>query len=116
MSSGGGSDKLGRQGVYFGADPVESLRFSCTDLGHDDQFLGARFTVLTAEDRDITGDHTGNSANCLFELLRIDVATGFDDDITRATCDVEIPACDIPEITGIEPVAVEEVSAFHQRS
>ncbi len=100
--------QLNRQGVDPVAQLGQSLGVGFPGLGQHDQPLAAALSIVTAEHGDVAFAHPRKLGDRFFQFLRVDVASGDDDQVFAATGDEDLAGADIAQIAGVEPVAVKQ--------
>ena len=79
-------------------------------LGEHDDPLGLGARIDAAEDRHAALAHARQLADRLLELVRVEVASGADDDVLDAAGQVDVAAGDVGQVARLEPAAVEELA------
>ncbi len=77
-------------------------------LGNDDEPLRAAEAVVTAEGHHAAPPYPGQISDRIFEFLRVDVASGADDDVLAAASEKDIPAGNIGEIARLHPSVTDQ--------
>jgi hypothetical protein len=68
--------------------------------------------VLRAEDGNAAFTHTRNIAHCCLNFLRIDMATGADDNVLRTASDVDVAAGNVGEIATVKPITFKQLAVL----
>src|ERR1039458_10488175 len=80
-------------------------------LGQDNEAFCAHDGIDTGEHGHTPLAYTGEVADNLFELVRVDVPSRPDDDVLDPACQVDFALRDIAKVPGVEPLAVTERSS-----
>src|ERR1039458_9496271 len=80
-------------------------------LGQDNEAFCAHDGIDTGEHGHTPLAYTGEVADNLFELVRVDVPSRPDDDVLYPACQVDFALRDISKVAGVEPIAVAECSS-----
>src|ERR1035437_3318902 len=80
-------------------------------LGQDNEAFCAHDGIDTGEHGHTPLAYTGEVADNLFELVRVDVLSRPDDDVLDPACQVDFALRDIAKVPGVETLAVAERSS-----
>src|ERR1019366_1946709 len=80
-------------------------------LGQDNEAFCAHDGIDTGEHGHTPLAYTGEVADNLFELVRVDVPSRPDDDVLDPACQVDFALRYISKVASIEPFAVAECSS-----
>ena len=98
------------------------LIWSCNTSLSDDSFsmcfgqynetFGATSFIYTAKHGDPAIPNPIDFADGLFKFMRINIASGTNDNVLDSTGDIKLAIGDITQITGVQPVTIEQCSGF----
>ncbi len=99
-ADGGSRDPPPEVGSRFGLVAAE------VRLCHDHKPLGTKFRIVAREHGDAATPDAGDVTDRLFDLLRVQVPTGPDDEVLGPAREIQLPTRQVADIAGVEPVAV----------
>ncbi len=81
----------------------------CARFSEHHQAFGTSARIGGGKCRDVTGAHADDTADGLFEFLRVDVMAATDDDVLLAAGDEQFAVGEIAEVAGVKPVAIKQL-------